>query len=256
MDNLNYKEVSLGFAEFISQLIRETFDAIVSSQSYQLEKYNELNSKLNMSNESFAEEFIDSEQIEQKIKDVFGKTFSQLEIIEDEIIDFLKSNFVDISELIIEDEGNQFSITPKGVLELQSLFSDRLVEEKKGIIRQIINGSNSVNLVVDSGRIEAKLELTNVYSAPPEDVKSKKALKKIKKQTKLNAIPKIISNIKPIKIPGIEGKNDTVIISKEDLKEAGKKDFDIPTLRITANPLKATTSSNLYSIVEINFKSI
>lgn len=72
----DFKEVSLGFAEFVSQLIQETFDAVLSSQNYQLEKYAELEAKMNLPNNVFAEYYITNEQIETKNWSISGLKLS------------------------------------------------------------------------------------------------------------------------------------------------------------------------------------
>jgi hypothetical protein len=58
----DFSKVSLGFAEFVSQLIHETFDAILDSQNYQLDKYNELESALNTPNSLFMNKYISKEE--------------------------------------------------------------------------------------------------------------------------------------------------------------------------------------------------
>ena len=58
----DFSKISLGFAEFVSQLMYETFDAILDSQNYQLNKYLELESALNTPNSFFVDKYISEEE--------------------------------------------------------------------------------------------------------------------------------------------------------------------------------------------------
>ena len=96
----DFKEVSLGFAEFVSQLIQETFEAILSSQNYQLEKYLEIESKLNLPNEKFIEEFITVEQIDNKEILFFGFELVKQMKIDDGLKEFIIKEFGESTKIV------------------------------------------------------------------------------------------------------------------------------------------------------------
>ena len=68
----NIQEVSLGFAEFVSQLIQETFEAILSSQNYQLERYAELQGRLNLPNEAYRTAYNIDDKVGERVQQYFG----------------------------------------------------------------------------------------------------------------------------------------------------------------------------------------
>ena len=65
-------KVGLGFAEFISQLLHETFEATLSTQQYQAEKYIELSESLNLSVENMFSRYFDDSDISNWIDQTFG----------------------------------------------------------------------------------------------------------------------------------------------------------------------------------------
>jgi len=112
-----FDEVDLGFAEFVSNLIEETFDATLSAQQHQHEKYAEMISSLALDDLDFYEECIANSDAEEGL--------SELEKIE-------------------------------------------LAKLRKTLLNALIEKGEMPRLIVDSGEIRAKLELSNLYEITEE----------------------------------------------------------------------------------------
>lgn len=255
----NFKEVSLGFSEFVSQLIHETFDAVVSSQNYQLEKYADLQSKLDLSNEMYKEMFISNEEIDSKRLEYFGFDIESQMIVSTQFKNFIAANLVSDSKLV---KGNK--LTNAGLNEINLFISDLIIEEQKAILSTMLNGSNVTKLIVDSGEIIAKLELTNIYQEDKlSDAKNKIVKRGIKSNVrgKLSSaknilLPSFGNKIKVNEIVDKETGLSTIIIDKEHLKNIEFSSSKIPEIRMTVKPTKLNSSSNLFAQIKINFKTI
>ncbi len=258
----NYKEVSLGFAEFVSQLIHETFDAILSAQNYQLEKYEELERMLNISDATFKEQYITETQIKDKELDFFGFEIIEHMIINQEFTDFLMEQF--------QNPQNFFSknrLTSNGFNAIKSFVSNLLVEEKKSMLNHLVNKSNSVNIVVDSGEICTKFELSNLYNYSNQQENTE--LQKIKKNkidtnesrldfSKIDRTENLLNKraIKFTEIIAPESKKTTILIDKSEIINEAKTNFSIPPVRLVAQPVKMINNSNLFTELKINFKTV
>lgn len=258
----NFKEVSLGFAEFVSQLIHETFEAILSAQNYQLEKYEELEKMLSLSNTAFKERYITEVQIKEKELDLFGFVITEHMIINEGLRDFLIEQFQNPSNFFSKNR-----LTTNGFNAVKSFVSDLLIEEKKSALNYLVNKSNSTNLVVDSGEICTKLELSNLYNY--SDERENTDLQKTKETkvdienlrsgfSKIDRVENFI-NKKVIKFSEIiapESKQTTLLIDKSEIVNEAKTNFSIPSVRLVAQPVKMTSNSNLFTELKINFKTV
>ncbi|MEZ5059853.1 MAG: hypothetical protein R2879_22700 [Saprospiraceae bacterium] len=254
----DFKEVSLGFAEFVSQLIQETFDAIQSSQNYQLERFAALESKLNLSDEIFANRYVSSEEIEHKIQEFFGFSISEGMKINERLLEFFDENF--------ESNNGFFKnsiLTKFGHQTLTDYFTSILVSEKKALVNVLVNKSNGTNLVVDSGEILAKLELSNLYQEDSSQG-SKPAQKKVSfedeaiKKANLStqtAIPGFKKKIDILNIKDDKSGKTTILIDKNSLNEI-QSNFQLPDVRLAVQPAKITSENNLYSEIKIKFKTV
>jgi len=59
----DFQYVSLGFAEFVGQLLTETFEATINAQQYQLRRYAELQAAIDLPDEQFLLQFIDPQLV-------------------------------------------------------------------------------------------------------------------------------------------------------------------------------------------------
>jgi hypothetical protein len=98
----DFSKVSLGFAEFVSQLIHETFDAILDSQNYQIDRYMEIEDTLNTPNSVFRKKYISDEELNNFQNLILG--FSPQKNIT------LTKEGIDLISSIIDSEGFAKSI--------------------------------------------------------------------------------------------------------------------------------------------------
>jgi len=258
----DFKEVSLGFAEFVSQLIQETFDAILSSQNYQLEKYVELQSRLDLPHNVFVDNFIGSEQVEAKKLEFFGFKIDKQMVVDENFESFLKDNFDSQENLVFNKK-----LTTAGFDSITFYIENILVESQKNIINTLINKSSAASLVVDSGEITAKLELSNLYSEETTNTEKKeisntnlKSFKKtIDKRTLLKKeflLPTANRKINVVNYKDAKTGKTTILIDKKEVENINSSNFQIPDVRLSVKPTKLTESSNLYSEIKINFKTV
>ena len=271
--NSDFSKVSLGFAEFISQLIHETSDAILDSQFYQIEKISEIKQMLELSNNEFRAKFIlDSEFIIFQENLLGFKPELGLKLTEVQILN--------LNELLNEDELNIISkeskLTNLGLEVLIKYCEEKIVQLKKSKIILFLNQSEMSRISIDSGEIRTKLDLSflneNIYNNIQEDstIKTKSKLnleadENIKSKNTSFEIKELdfsrmksssnFSNLKAKEVIDKESGLKTILIDKESLinKEVN---FNIPTTRIIANPINASISSNISSEVIIKFKTI
>ncbi len=255
-----FKEVSLGFAEFVSQLIQETFDAILSSQNYQLEKYLELQNKLKLSNQAFKKNYISNDDIEDRIIEFFGFKVDEQMLVNEELSLFLENTFEADQNLV-----NNKKLTSIGYESIYDYITNLIIEERKELLNTLINNSNISNIIVDSGEIIAKLELTNLFTQDNNSENEKpikqptrlelKKISKAKAPIKELALPTFKRKINVIDFKDAKSGKTTILIDKKAVKNSNDSNFQIPNVRLSVQPVKLTETSNLYSEIKINFKT-
>lgn len=299
----NIQEVSLGFAEFVSQLIQETFDAVLSSQNYQLERYAELQSRIDLPNETYRKTYDIDDRLADRILQYFGSEVHIKRPAPAALNDFFADNFDDVTGLILPN-GRP---SARGVEAVEAFFADLMIAEEKNMLAALINGSNAHNLVVDSGEITAKLELSSMFTTndpnagsgtgagsstgtrggksgdknPPTKPSDKKPpfVKdpniKIPNQGKIDAqkegvekaaapspgdsreliLPSYNRDVKVFQFQNnVTGRN-TILIDRKQFNQLDTNVL-IPNVRLSAQPTKLTTNSNLYSEIKISFKTV
>ena len=269
MEN-NFSKVSLGFAEFVSQLIHETFDAILDSQNYQIDKYLELEKALNTSNTEFAKKYLSPAEINENIVDEVGFELKTNMTLTDEQIGTLSN----ILSKIKSKEIVKSKLTKIQYDLIQNYLLENLINQKKSKIQMFVERPELARLFVDSGEIKAKLNLfcLNEEIKPVANLVNKETSNtKIKKETtlisdrvsfevkkldfsKLEILGKI-STLKAKEIIDKETGLKTILIDKESIKNK-EVDFNIPTTRIVANPINSGSSSTISSEITIKFRSI
>lgn len=269
----DFSKVSLGFAEFVSQLLHETFDAVLSAQNYQLEKYSALEKALGISTPEFKESYITDEEIKEKEIELFGAALVENMIIPDDMLTRLKETVPDFDPEMQDKAIRKGKLTAYGVTLFADVSLESLVAEKKGEIRQLVNHSDMVRLIVDSGEIRAKLELTNLYQSadtepargddpkkePPPEISDPPGKGATVKPTS-GATPTIKrQGLKETKMKEIEdpvSKLKTLIIDKASLQKNATFAGSMPNVRLIATPATSTSNSNLFSEVIIKFKTV
>lgn len=266
-----FEKVSLGFAEFVSQLLQETFDAVLSAQNYQIEKYSEFEKALSISDDKFKELYISDEDFQVKEIELFGVSITENMLVNENLLSSIKSI---IAEFDVSKYIRNNKLTFDGKKELESNVIKLLVAEKRNKIRQMINKSDMVSLMVESGEIRAKLELTNLYQTDSSKIGDTKPDKEAFSVSKLRMTGKTditksvnldLKNIADLKTAGIKvkvfedevTKHRTLIIDKKSIQKTElTTSAKIPDVRIVAAPAQVTSNSNLFSEVIIKFKTV
>ena len=265
----DFSKVSLGFAEFVSQLIHETFDAILDSQNYQIDKYLGLEKALNTSNSDYKEKYLGDDEINEFLLEELGFEIKpnlvlneNQAIILNNILSKIESNEMIKSKLT----STQFGLIYNSFLEI-------LVNEKKAKIKMFVERPELARLVVDSGEIKAKLNLFFLNESSKQPSSNPKRLEKpkpsIQDKTSSNSLSFDLKKLdfsksqnfgkytalKAKELVDKETGNKIVLIDKESLKDK-EINFNIPTTRIVANPISSSNSSAISSEVIIKFRSI
>lgn len=269
MDNV-FSKVSLGFAEFVSQLIHETFDAILDSQNYQIDKYLGLEKALNTSNTEFEKKYLSPEEIKEHIQTEVGFDLKPNMALTDEQIGTLSFILSEIeSKEVMKSRLNKIQYD-----EIYKHLVNVLINTKKSKLQMFVERPELARLFVDSGEIKAKL---NLFCLNEEVKQTANPVIKTTSNTKIKKETTLISDsvsfeVKKLdfskleilgKIPTINAKEvidketglKTILIDKESIKNK-EVDFNIPTTRIVANPINSSSSSSISSEVIIKFRSI
>lgn len=258
----DFSKVSLGFAEFVSQLIHETFDAILDAQSYQLEKYSELENALTLSNKLFRKKYISDAEFLGFQEENLGFSPQKNSALSENNIDVLRT-FFNPDDFVQSVEKKR--LTDFGFKRIDEYCTDKLIESKKTRLSALFNHPELARLIVDSGEIKAKLELFCLNeSATPV---SKQALKSQARTKVSPAIQKTnfdvreltfdkSHNIKVRELFNHESSLKTLLIDKNSLSKYDSSANRIPTTRLVANPIASSSTTNIFSEVTIKFKLI
>ncbi|MEL6562066.1 MAG: hypothetical protein AAFQ94_28020 [Bacteroidota bacterium] len=158
----DFSKVGLGFAEFVSQLLQETFDATLSAQNYQVEKYLELEKALSLPESLFRERYLTDEDVSAAELEVFGVSLQNQMTINDDLLNIITEIAEDSEEVTVSEIVNQNKLTDRGFDFLGEYVISFLIETRKNSIQEMINRNDMARLVVDSGEINTKLEFSNV----------------------------------------------------------------------------------------------
>jgi hypothetical protein len=134
----NFSEVGLGFSEFVGQLLQETFDATLSAQNHQLEKYRELQEALNLSSDAFKKDYLNAEMIADKELAQFGVLIENLGVIKDDQLSYLETQFDSLKGIVYRGK-----LTKDGVQKVKNLTIENLVDEYKSSIELLLNRAES-----------------------------------------------------------------------------------------------------------------
>ncbi|MBD3654672.1 hypothetical protein [Kangiella sp.] len=273
----------MGFAEFVAKLISEVFDAVVTSQAEQQEKLLEIKELVSQPEGLFIDNLLQDdtflEQIDRLLSSYFPTTSdnSRHAIFEGAPYKVKKGSSPE-SPAILEqlgldltdtDSAKKGSFTELDVLEIYRAAARPFAQQKRqAMINAIEHGFS--NIIVDSGKINAKFTFnTSVEREDSEEEaapanggaekpkpkpKAKKAV--LDKRIKLkDSIRKSVIDTKTISARSRILSNPTIKagILKPKLTE------DIKVAIKPANnrdPQASTTTANIYSEIELNFKSI
>ncbi len=248
----DFQYVSLGFAEFVGQLLTETFEATVNAQQYQLRRYAELQAAIDLPDEQFLQQYIDPQFVLAREVQIAGAPLArQMPLSSDR-----QALILELTEEF-EDESVIFKnrLTNYGFDALRQVVDAQLVNEQKATLQALLSRLEQARLVVDSGEITAKLELHSLYQNTTSTNSSdgKMPLADIKKR--------VAADYQTVQMTGIKELVDADTQQKTLLVDAAALDKQLAAtadspLRITARPLPASTSSSVFSQVTIRFKTV
>lgn len=278
----------MGFAEFVAKLISEVFDAVVTSQAEQEEKFLEIKELVSQPEDLFLDSLLQDDAFLDQIDRLLAAYFPSNKkdeihsIIEDQSYKPKKGNSPEVPA-IFEQLGLDLSdsqsaksgkFTNNDVLEIYRAAARPFAQQKRqAMINAIEHGFS--NIIVDSGKINAKFTFNTEVESHAEDTDSGVETKP--KANTPKAEPK----------PGPKAKRpvlDKHIKLKDTLRKSivDKQSVNVRS-RLASNPkLKAsilqpklsegvkvaikpannrdpqasTTTANIYSEIELNFKSI
>lgn len=241
----DYTRIGLGFAEFVAQLLRETFDAILDAQSYQLDKFTALRTILQNDTKVFFERYCSLEEVNFLMESTLGFKPDSKRVLTTIDLEILNEIFSNEDQSFIENN----LLNSGGITFLFEYFKLKVIDSKREKLIHLINKPELSVLMVDSGEIKSKLELFCYNeSVKPIDGSTKSKLK-------IDEINLAVPNQKMVKeIVDKETGLKTIIIDKSKIGD--KISLELPSTRLIANPIKSTTSTNLYSEVTIKFKTI
>ncbi len=250
--------VNLGFAEFVSLLVRETFDSIVNSQLEQIIKIEEFNAVLTSNGDSFALQFIKDDDIKSEIEQVFSTDIlsNTIEYSAEEI-----KEITDLTSEITTADFKNGKMLDSGKSKVVKYATSRIIERKKAVIQAALMSSLIPKLQIDSGEITAKLtfSVSQIEAARPDSAPNKRRV--VRRGLSINTSN--LSSISALKNLGKEfidprSKEKFILIDKNQLmanNEAIKN--PLPNIRLTVRQAEtATSNANVYSEVTIKFKSL
>jgi hypothetical protein len=254
----DFNKISLGFAEFVSQLLHETFEAALSAQNYQIEKYIEIENILKLSNTRYFDLYLNTELLKERSLDIFGVEVKNQMTLNPEIVLIIENLFEDVSDYIKSNK-----LTNNGFKAIKEYVLTNLVSERKNVLQSIINKTEFSRLIIDSGEIKAKLELTNLYQDKSLDDEKLVSLKanstKKSEDEKSNVFSSksvLFNNIKMTEIKDSKTNEKILVIDKSTISDKSNFTYSLPNVRITAKPATVSSNNNLLSEVIIKFKTV
>ena len=235
MPNIITSPVELGFSEFVSKLVSDTFDAVISSTITQEENWNQLNQLLSLAPDEFASQVIDDEMVSVDLITRFPDGSGGTAIVKD--AKYIRANpGKGIAEnppvktlLGYVPHSNRFS--EKDIAEIKRIIRIRLAEKKYDILNRMLS-KGQTRIIVDAGKINAKLnfEILQVEESNDELAETESKRVFIKQ-----------------KYPGFTSLGRPVEMKKIHLFVKPPADKDPQTHQLKAN---------VYGEVELQFKTI
>ncbi|ACV27753.1 hypothetical protein [Kangiella koreensis] len=273
----------MGFAEFVAKLISEVFDAVVTSQAEQEEKLLEIKELISQPEELFVDNLLQDDafldQIERLLSSYFptkndknihaiyeGAPYKAKKGNSPESPAILEQLGLDLSE---SDSATKGKFTNHDVLEVYRSVARPFAQQKRqAMINAIEHGFS--NIIVDSGKINAKFTFnTSVESdnteEEPTSSNGNAANPKPKPKAKKAVIDKRIKLKNSLRKSVIDKQTSNVrsrLISNPNLKASILKPRLARDVKVAIKPANnrdpqaSTTTANIYSEIELNFKSI
>lgn len=274
MSNDNLTPIDMGFAEFVTKLISEVFDAVVTSQAEQQEKLVELQEVMLLSDEDFTDHLLQQDSFIKEVDQILESYFPSENsehlhaIYEGAPYQPKKSNSPEkpaiaesLGVKLLKADYNDSGLTLSGVLKTYQKAARPFAIQKRNVISKLLEQGLS-NIVVDSGKINAKLTFSTSFAGSASDESESGSADTTQPTTNLSSIspsldPTVfrthLSSINTGALQPIQPINRYVGILKPDLNKQVRL-----TVKQASNksPQDVEAKGNIFSEVELNFKTI
>lgn len=280
----DFNQVSLGFAEFVSKLMHETYDALLSTQDHQLERILDQEEMLRWPAEVFRERCVSDEELAEQEQRWFGMMLAERTPLTPALEEQIRA-------LVPEDQLKAALARPlsKAAIEtIRQALTARVVDEHKGRLRARLDVQRSTRLIVDSGEIRAKLELSNLHQSealaaprimtrpgepsevrpaptsepvqPSEPRQPARPSEVLSTPGDVTLTPATLLDVARLEAPLREiidptTKQKILIVDRQALMNQASSSSAMPSVRIVATPARQTSSASLLSEVTIRFKT-
>jgi hypothetical protein len=232
--------VELGFSEFVSKLIADTFEAILSSTYSQEENWDKIRELLSHDLETFTDLTIDDETLYAEIVRLFPGEEEGTSIVKDE-----QYRTADPARNITEKPPIEYytgfqpkrnKLSEKDVNEIYRIVRNQLGQKHYEILSTVLS-KGTTKVIVDAGKISAKLNFEIYQTAETDNNSSAVSAAEIPRE-------KII--IKQ-KLPIFGGLSKPVELRNVHFLVKPPND---------STPQSSQIKANVYSEVEIQFKTV
>lgn len=273
----------MGFAEFVAKLISEVFDAVVTSQAEQEEKLLEIKELVNQPEELFVDNLLQDDvfldQIDRLLSSYFpansdknvhaiyeGAPYKVKKGNSPESPAILEQLGLDLSE---SESAKKNKLTNNDVLDIYRVAARPFAQQKRqAMINAVEHGFS--NIIVDSGKINAKFtfntsvesEETEQEPAPSNGNAAKPKPKPKAKKAVLDKRIKLKDSLRKSVIDKQTFDVRSRLVSNPNLKASILKPTLAKDVKVAIKPANnrdpqaSTTTANIYSEIELNFKSI
>lgn len=261
----------LGFADFVAKLISDTFTAVLTSQSEQRQKLEELTQLANLKPDELITLFSNDSDILQQVEQQLREWFPANNEIGHEVHEGAKYQVPTVTkpeepnyserlqlELRKGEDYKAGKLTKVGVQSINRQMLLLLALEQQAAIKGLV-AEGIPKLVVDGGKVNAKLTFSSSLIESDESVDEEGDA------NSSAAVPTSATNLEPTEIAGgLQASNVTssrfASLSKRftgviDTRKLVKTRLNITPASNKA-PQDAQTTANIYSEVEIHFKTI
>lgn len=276
----NLIPTNLGFAEFVSTLIRETFDAVNDSYAQQIVRQEQIKNQLMMDSDSFAKQFVSDEEVLGEIIFFLGNEFQvEKPFITKETVEIVNLSFgLEISK----DELAKGILTQDSVKQLFLLARLKIAKQKRMLLQKTFSSGNIPNfLTIDSGEIKAKVSFAvnrfepkekTITEIPTPPTKKNDEIKiggsihhKRERRDEVGKSRELPQNItekslaKPINLGEtlVNEKKETFVLIDRSNLQVKQQSNPLPDIRLTVQQADSVMSNaNLVSEVTIRFKAM
>ncbi|GAA4345205.1 hypothetical protein [Kangiella taiwanensis] len=274
MSNDNLTPIDMGFAEFVAKLISEVFDAVVTSQAEQQEKLQELHELMALPEEQLVDYFLQQDSFLLQVDELLAAHFpsdddAQLHGIYDGAPYQPKTSRQPEKPAVFEKLGlklekedinaNDKVLTETGVLKIYRKAASAYTIQKRTVMNKLIEQGLS-NIVVDSGKINAKLTFSTsmVGSGEDDDSSGNTPETETSDITQPRLSPSIFStNLSRAHLSSaiqpIQPINRYVGLLKPNINKQVRLKVKQASNK---SPQDVEAKSNIFSEVELNFKTI